>query len=178
MSAELLTLPNVDREHTSRLSPELQALVRTPEFKEWFGDWENDPEGASKIVDENGEPALVFMGNVPGIQQLHGDSRNRTGSHELGFYFTTRRGNARFYAQTLRDPETDAIMPSSVYGAFLNIRNPYVKQPGDGVKTERVTELPEGYDGYISQGGIAEIVAFSPDQVVVVQEEPVNVPRA
>lgn len=32
--------------------------VRTKAFKEWFGDWENDPENASKVVDENGEPHI------------------------------------------------------------------------------------------------------------------------
>lgn len=34
--------------------------VRTPAFKAWFGDWENDPENASKVVDENGEPLVVY----------------------------------------------------------------------------------------------------------------------
>ena len=33
----------------SKLSPELYKLVRTPEFKNWFGDWENNPESASKV---------------------------------------------------------------------------------------------------------------------------------
>ena len=78
------------RYRSSRLSPELQAIkdqakadgsfmkapngrptnltekqwlqVRTPEFKEWFGDWENDPTNASKVVDENGEPMVVYHG--------------------------------------------------------------------------------------------------------------------
>lgn len=34
--------------------------VRTQAFKNWFGDWENDPEAASKVVDENGEPKVVY----------------------------------------------------------------------------------------------------------------------
>ena len=36
--------------------------VRTPEFIEWFGDWINDPLNSSKIVDENGEPLVVYHG--------------------------------------------------------------------------------------------------------------------
>ena len=43
----------------SNLTPEQYKLVRTPEFKAWFGDWENYPENASKVVDENGEPMVV-----------------------------------------------------------------------------------------------------------------------
>lgn len=163
-------------EQVSRLSPEMQAFVRTPDFKKWFGDWENDPDSASKMVDENGEPALVYFGGAAGIKQLSGDQRTRTGADELGFYFTTRKSNARFYAEALRDPRTDEPLPSSVYGAFLNIRHPYVKQPGDGVRTERIIEVPEGYDGFVSKGGRYEVVAIAPDQIALVQEEPVNVP--
>jgi hypothetical protein len=46
----------------SNLTPEQWKLVRTPQFKAWFGDWENDPENASKVVDENGEPLVVYHG--------------------------------------------------------------------------------------------------------------------
>jgi hypothetical protein len=35
----------------SNLTPEQYRLVRTPEFKAWFGDWENSPETASKVID-------------------------------------------------------------------------------------------------------------------------------
>jgi hypothetical protein len=46
----------------SNLTPLQYKLVRTPAFKAWFGDWENDPANASKVVDENGEPLVVFHG--------------------------------------------------------------------------------------------------------------------
>lgn len=46
----------------SNLTPEQYRLVRTPEFKAWFGNWENDPENSSKVVDENGEPLVVYHG--------------------------------------------------------------------------------------------------------------------
>jgi hypothetical protein len=167
--------PSVER--TSNLDPELAAYVRTPEFKAWFGDWEGDPANASKIVDENGEPALVYFGGPSGIRQLSGDKRNRTGADEVGFYFTKLRGNAKFYAETMRDPQTDEPVPSSLYSAFLNIKDPYVRERGDGVRTERVTAVPEGHDGYINDGA-AEIVVFSPDQVAFAREDIINPPTA
>jgi hypothetical protein len=46
----------------SKLTPEQYKLVRTPEFKAWFGDWENSPENSSKVIDENGEPLVVYHG--------------------------------------------------------------------------------------------------------------------
>lgn len=62
----------------SNLSPEQHAQVRTPAFKEWFGDWEKhanaeNPIGSlwsddncSKAVDENGEPLVVYHGTTSG----------------------------------------------------------------------------------------------------------------
>lgn len=34
--------------------------VRTKSFLNWFGDWINNPSEASKVVDENGEPLVVY----------------------------------------------------------------------------------------------------------------------
>ena len=46
---------------------ELQwLLVRTDNFKNWFGDWINHHESASKILDSNGEPLIVFHGTPDG----------------------------------------------------------------------------------------------------------------
>lgn len=37
--------------------------VRSPEFKAWFGDWENDPKNSSKVINqETGEPLVVYHG--------------------------------------------------------------------------------------------------------------------
>ena len=59
------------------LSPTQWALVRTSNFKTWFGDWEEfskkeggvwaiGSEGVSKVVDKNGEPLVVFHGTKKG----------------------------------------------------------------------------------------------------------------
>lgn len=48
----------------SKLTYKQWVLVRTPNFKRWFGDWENDPQNASKIIDENGEPETKFRGDT------------------------------------------------------------------------------------------------------------------
>jgi hypothetical protein len=47
----------------SNLTPEQYKLVREPAFKKWFGDWENDPANASKVIDEETkEPLVVYHG--------------------------------------------------------------------------------------------------------------------
>lgn len=46
----------------SNLTEEQWVTVRTRQFKDWFGDWEEDPENSSQAVDENGEPLVVYHG--------------------------------------------------------------------------------------------------------------------
>lgn len=46
--------------NVSNLTEKQYVQVRTKTFKDWFGDWENDPKNASKVVDENGEPLVVI----------------------------------------------------------------------------------------------------------------------
>ena len=51
--------------------------VRTPSFKAWFGDWQNDPENASKVVNEKtGEPLVVYHG-------VHGEIERVDNNREL-----------------------------------------------------------------------------------------------
>ena len=45
--------------------------VRTPEFKAWFGDWENDPDNASKVINpKTGEPLVVYHGSMGSTKRV------------------------------------------------------------------------------------------------------------
>jgi hypothetical protein len=57
--------------------------VRTPAFIEWFGDWMNDPDNASKVVDENGEPKVLYHGSSNEITQITGPTRGYLGAMYL-----------------------------------------------------------------------------------------------
>lgn len=64
----------------SNLTEKQCAQVRTKAFKEWFGDWENDPENASKVVDENGEPLVVYHGSKS-ILNVFDPSKSKSRQH-------------------------------------------------------------------------------------------------
>ena len=98
--------------------------VRTPAFKAWFGDWENDPENASKVVDENGEPLVVYHGTknfgftVFSPQNSESSFGDYKFSNNFVAYFATDKMSARSFTGRWSEAE--------VYDVFLNIRNPYV----------------------------------------------------
>ena len=54
--------------------------VRTRAFKEWFGDWENDAKNASKVVDGNGEPLVVYHGTDADFTVF---DRAKTRAHDI-----------------------------------------------------------------------------------------------
>jgi len=92
-----LLAPNGNK---SNLTPEQYKLVRTAAFKEWFGDWENDPENSSKVVDKNGEPLVVYHGSKSGnitIFDRNKSERLSSGLKEYGIYFTDNLTLAEFY---------------------------------------------------------------------------------
>lgn len=102
----------------SNLTPEQYKLVRTSAFKKWFGDWENSPKTASKIVDENGEPLVVYHGtyskfNVFDREEL-GMSQGRSSANMFGFYFSNNKNVAQSFGKY-------------VLSCFLNIRKPKFK---------------------------------------------------
>lgn len=82
--------------------------VRTKNFINWFGDWINDTANASKVVDENGEPLVVYHGSkIANIRVFKKDDYNS------GYYFTSDINYAK-------DKFGDKI-----YSVFLNIKNPF-----------------------------------------------------
>ena len=100
----------------SNLSAEQYALVRTPEFKAWFGDWENDPQNASKVVDENGEPLVVYHGSN---KKFNVFKNSEDGSFGKGIYFHADKNIANGYTDKY---DTN----STIYNVFLNIKKPYI----------------------------------------------------
>jgi predicted ABC-type ATPase len=110
----------------SNLTSKQYKLVRTPEFKEWFGDWENDPKNASKVVDENGEPLVVFHGSS---EKFYTFDKKKIGQNYIesqrgGFFFTQKIKTAENYATLHSENKSKGF----VYECFLNIKSPIIRR--------------------------------------------------
>lgn len=103
--------------------------VRTPAFKQWFGDWENDPANASKVVNEKtGEPLVVYHGTAGDFEIFdkgRSNSKSNTGVPEGVFFFTDNPEVASSYTVKYEgDFGTSYLNGSNVMPLFLNIRKP------------------------------------------------------
>jgi len=105
----------------TNLSEEQWLAVRTPAFKEWFGDWEADPENASKIVDENGEPLVVYHGTpLGGFTEFKRELNYFTADKEYADRYQDP-GASSDYVKGVHEELGDAM----TYPVFLNIRKPF-----------------------------------------------------
>lgn len=75
----------------TNLTERQYAQVRTKAFKDWFGDWENNPENASKVVDENGEPLVVYHGGAKGITKFKTSTEEESNTG-YGYYTNLNTG--------------------------------------------------------------------------------------
>lgn len=96
----------------SNLTPEQYKLVRTPEFIAWFGDWINAPETASKVVDENGEPLVLYHRTKIKIDDFN-KGNQLIGWLGRGFYFSINKNEFKEYGNI-------------VLSVFLNVRNLFI----------------------------------------------------
>ena len=48
------------REKGSPVKPKFENVTNSKQFKRWFGDWEKNPDTASKVVNEDGTPKIVY----------------------------------------------------------------------------------------------------------------------
>jgi hypothetical protein len=110
----------------TKLTERQWVQARTPNFKKWFGDWENDAGNASKAVDANGEPLVVFHGTNASFDVF--DRRkilSNTGAAwaGLGFYFSSKETGALDSSADWYGSETGAF--------FLNMKKPFAVPDND-----------------------------------------------
>jgi hypothetical protein len=99
----------------SKLNAKQYEQVRTPEFKNWFGDWEANPESASKALDENGEPLVLFHGTKAKFDQFEYNKmswESRLSQQGPGFYMTDNKKAASQYGKPMN--------------VFTSVKNPLV----------------------------------------------------
>lgn len=168
---------------SSNLTQQQWLIVRTKAFKEWFGSWEDSPEAASKIVDENGEPLVVYHGtkgslfdsfDTENISELKKDSTEGRYKN-IGAYFTPSYTTALgLTKKSPNDPRplSETEDPERVIAVFLNIRHPKVVGKFDlGFRnlthTTRAVYQQQGFDGIFFKGRreSPEYIAFFANQI-------------
>jgi hypothetical protein len=156
-----------------------RALTDTPEFKEWFGD--------SKVVDENGEPLVVYHGATAADFEAFDAAADAKHIALPGIFFTPSAAKAADFASSAsrkefrdRDGYIEGYEGAATVPVYLSVKNPATISLDDretGVMSghaqvrEALNAAREaGHDGAIITGwadgsGDVQYVAFDPTQI-------------
>lgn len=100
--------------------------TETEAFKKWFGDWQNHPESASKVVNADGTPKVVYHGTGAEFWTFDlNQSGKNYGDTSEGFFFFTNKRNG--YQDSALDYARESAKESGkprIVAAYLDIRNP------------------------------------------------------
>nr|DAH06430.1 MAG TPA: polyVal ADP-ribosyltransferase [Caudoviricetes sp.] len=110
------------------VNKKINNITQSKQFIRWFGDWQNSPAKASKVVDNNGEPLVLY--------------------HQTGKEFTT------FDAKQKGSGEFDSEMPTGIFmkptnndiGVGGNIQMPLYASIKNPLIVNNRSELVKFYD--------------------------------
>lgn len=146
------------RDEGSTVKPKLKNVTQSQQFKRWFGDWQNHPESASKVVNADGTPKVVYHGT---------NAEFNTFQQENGAYFFSE---SRDYAESMADERGG----NRIIEAYLRMKNPYTVKLSPEQFTDNIAEAPfiryakeHGHDGVIFEyDGSKEDLAYDKFYVV------------
>lgn len=141
-----------------------------------------NPETVSKVVDENGEPRVVFHGTASEFDTFDKNAAKLYWDDEHGFFFETSETFAKDYADSaevmLYQSGRNRNAKGRVMSAFLDIKNPaeedfsgeydtpaeWIDEHFNGRHADDLKS--RGHDGAVfSSNGETVIVAFEPNQI-------------
>ena len=123
--------------------------IKSGNFKNWFGDWENNPSKASKVVNEDGTPKVVYHGTDKGGFYVFDPKMS---DDKISLFFSDSKVTSNSYTQSDNQ---------QLYEVYLAIKKPYVidakghmwNELDDklGNTTREIAEKSksQGYDGVI-----------------------------
>ena len=101
---------NSIRDQRSPVKPKMNNVTESQQFKRWFGDWKNHPENASKVVNDDGTPKVVYHGTNEDFTVF----QSKTGT----FWFS----ESMDYAEEMAYERGG----KNVIQAYLSMKNPYI----------------------------------------------------
>lgn len=125
----------------SNLSERQWLQVRTKAFKDWFGDWENDPKNASKVVDENGEPLVVYHGT--------NNDFNTFSKEKRGAYTKAPSATKAFFAASEYNNSLNYVNVETQDNIVESVTDKYDKIQEDIFK--KYDTLIQGYKNYLNK---------------------------
>ena len=110
----------------SPVEEKISNVTESQQFKRWFGDWKNHPENASKVVNADGTPKVVYHGTNMEFWEFDlTKTGNNFGEMSEGLFFFTNKKSG--YPDSAVDYARNAAKKEGkerIVEAYLDIKKP------------------------------------------------------
>ncbi len=148
-----------------KVNRKIDDVLKSKQFIRWFGDWQNHPESASKIVNADGTPKVMYHGTQAQFTAFDKKKAKSSGYYGKGFYFTDSESHAQQYGNSM--------------AVYLDVKNPLEQGKNHISKKqlrkflEAVAENEDDYDIWnYGTEDISEIIEsiYKDDAFAVIQD--------
>lgn len=131
------------RDANSPVKPKLKNITQSVQFKRWFGDWQKHTRTASKIVNPDGAPKIVYYdaaNSGSGVYRLTDDAAGGEAAY-LNIrnpYRVSQQPNPQAEAQLIRHAQQkgyDGIVMEGSTNRYLAFRQEQIKSANDNIGT-------------------------------------------
>ena len=95
-----MTSNGIVHHFNEKVNMKIVDQTQSQQFKYWFGDWQNDPAHASKVVDEDGRPLIVYHGTDADFDAFD-PSKSRANMDIQGSFFSPWELDAGGYGENV-----------------------------------------------------------------------------
>lgn len=132
----------------------ISSVTQSQQFKRWFGDWQNDPAHASKVVNADGTPKVVYHGTNEEftVFDLSKSGKNYGEASEGLFFFTNKKSGYQDSALDYAEAAAQSGGKATVGEYYLSIKNP-LRLYSDGYYTPTAyfdQNAQDVYEKYLS----------------------------
>lgn len=137
-----------------------KSNVYSDQFFNWFGDWTaEEKDNVSKVVDENGEPLVVYRGDSNGKTQFN---PTKPSYNVQGIYIA---GNKTFASNYIKPSFYNNFTEGVLYEVFINAKNPiYNSRDVEGWNNGKYDVNDSWIYGNFPYGN-GELVVRNPNQI-------------
>lgn len=117
---------NIVHRFSEKVNMKISESTQSQQFKRWFGDWQNDPASASKVVNADGTPKVVYHGTNAEftVFDLSKSGRNYGETSEGLFFFTNKKSGYQDSALDYAEAAAQNGGKATVGEYYLDIKNP------------------------------------------------------
>ena len=171
---------------SEKVNMQISDVTQSQQFKRWFGDWQNHPEDASKVVNDDGTPKVVYHGTNAEFWTFDiGKSGKNFGDVSEGLFFFTNKKNG--YPDSASDYAKNAAVKGGderIVECYLDIKKP-LQLYSDGYYTPTAyfdnnseviydKYLRGNYDGIIIENSNKSV----DDSVIYLLDDPTQIKSA